>query len=369
MATITRENIGLLNDKIIVKIEKEDYLSSFEKSLKNYSKSATLPGFRKGMVPAGVIKKMHGQSVFTDEVLKTVEKELTKYMDEEKLDIFAQPLPLPENDASQLDVNAPKEYSFAFEVGLKPDFKVADLSSETVPFYKIAVTDEMIDQQVERLRKGYGKKKNPDGGDDDENLEKAELNEEFYKAAYPGKEITNEEELRKEIRSEIENYWDTQSRNQLQHDIYHVLLDHSDIIFPEAFLKKWMETGTEKPKTTEEVEQEFPGFVNQLKWSLINDRIGKEQNIEIGPDDIREFAKKQLFGYMGMNSIETEQQPWLNDYLDKMMKDRKFIDDSYYRIRTEKLFDWAEKQVKKEEKPISAEDFGKIVQEHQHHDH
>jgi trigger factor len=67
MATVTRESIGLLNDKITVKVSKDDYLSSFEKSLKNYSKTANIPGFRKGMVPTGMIKKMHGQAVFTDE--------------------------------------------------------------------------------------------------------------------------------------------------------------------------------------------------------------------------------------------------------------------------------------------------------------
>ena len=95
MATITRENIGLLNDKITVKVEKSDYLPSFEKALKSYSKSANIPGFRKGMVPSGLVKKMYGTSVFNDEVLKSVEKELSNYMVNEKLEIFAQPLPLP----------------------------------------------------------------------------------------------------------------------------------------------------------------------------------------------------------------------------------------------------------------------------------
>src|ERR1700730_19097963 len=99
MATITKENIGLLHEKLTVKLERNDYLPSFEKALKDYSKKANIPGFRKGMVPAGLIKKMYGNSVFTDEVLKTVEKELTTYMSTEKLEIFAQPLPLPENDA------------------------------------------------------------------------------------------------------------------------------------------------------------------------------------------------------------------------------------------------------------------------------
>jgi FKBP-type peptidyl-prolyl cis-trans isomerase (trigger factor) len=365
MATITRENIGVLNDKIMVKIAKEDYFPSFEKSLKNYSKSASIPGFRKGMVPAGIIKKMHGQSVFTDEVLRTVEKELMKYMETEKLDIFAQPLPLAENDARQLDVNNPVEYTFGFEVGLKPEFKVADLSAEKVPFYKVAVTDEMINEQIERLRKAYGKKINTEGGDDDENIEKAELNEEFFKTAYPGKDIKTEEELREELKKEIEGYWEGQSRNQMQHEVYHRLLDHSEISFPENFLKRWMENNTEQPKSKEEVEKEYPNFMNQLKWTLINDRIGADQKLDVTADDIKDFAKKQLFGYMGMQTLG-EEQPWVEEYLNKMMQDRKFIDDSYNRIRTEKLFGWAEGQVQKEEKAISADDFTKMIQEHQH---
>ncbi len=369
MATVTRENIGTLNDKITVKIAKEDYLSSFEKSLKNYSKTASLPGFRKGMVPSGLIKKMHGQSVFTDEVLKTVEKELTKYMVDEKLDIFAQPLPLAENDASQLDVNNPAEYTFGFEVGLKPEFSIADLTKEKITQYKIEATEEMINQQVERLQKAYGKKKDPEGKeDDDDNIEKAEVNEELFKMVYPAKELTNEADFRAEIKKEIEAYWQEQSKNQAQHEIYHRLLDHSNITFPENFLKRWLENNGEQQKTPEEVEKEFPGFVNQLKWSLINEKIAKDQSIEVKPEDLKEFAKKQLFGYMGMQAMG-EEQPWLEEYLNKMMQDRKFVEDAFHRLQTEKIFDWAESQVQKEEKSISVDDFTKMTQEHQHHHH
>src|SRR5579863_3392269 len=147
MATVTRENISPLNDKITVKLAKDDYLPSFEKALKEYGKKANIPGFRKGMVPVGVIKKMYGNSVLTDEVLRTVEKELTNYMVSEKLDIFAQPLPLPENDARQIDVNTPAEYAFAFEVGLKPDFTIADLGKAKLTRYKIELTDQLINDE------------------------------------------------------------------------------------------------------------------------------------------------------------------------------------------------------------------------------
>ena len=93
MATVTRETIGNLTDKLTVKVAKEDYLPAFENSLKKYAKTANISGFRKGMVPASLVKKMYGQGVFSDEVLRLVEKQLQDYMVQEHLDIFAQPLP------------------------------------------------------------------------------------------------------------------------------------------------------------------------------------------------------------------------------------------------------------------------------------
>ncbi len=152
----------------------------------------------------------------------------------------------------------------------------------------------------------------------------------------------------------------------MQHEIYHRLLDHSEISFPESFLKRWLENSGEQQKSKEEVEKEYPDFVNQLKWTLINDRISADQKLDVTADDIKDFAKKQLFGYMGMQAM-AEEQPWVEEYVNKMMQDRKFIDDSYHRIRTEKLFGWAENQVQKEEKPISQDDFTRMVQEHHHH--
>ena len=158
MATVTRENIGLLNDKITVKVSQEDYLPNFDKAVKQFSKAANIPGFRKGMVPAGMIKKMHGQALFADEVLKTVEKELTGYLKAEKLEIFAQPLSL-EKENKQLDFNRPEEYAFDFEVGLKPEFEISPLEpgKTTLTKYKVKVTEEMVDEEVKRLQIKGGK--------------------------------------------------------------------------------------------------------------------------------------------------------------------------------------------------------------------
>jgi trigger factor len=150
MASVTKENIGNLHDKLIVKISKEDYLPSFEKAIKEYSKKANIPGFRKGMVPAGMIKKMYGASVFNDEVFKSVEKELQEYLVKEKPELFAQPLPM-ENDLRKLDMNQPAEYDFPFEIGLKPEITLDALSSAKPTFYKVKTTPKMVDEEVEKL--------------------------------------------------------------------------------------------------------------------------------------------------------------------------------------------------------------------------
>ena len=459
MATVTRENIGLLTDKITVNISKGDYLPSFEKSLKQYGKQANIPGFRKGMVPAGLIKKMYGNSVFTDEVLRTVEKELTSYMSTEKLEIFAQPLPLPENDSRQIDINNPADYSFAFEVGLKPAFSLADLGSAKLTRLKVEVTPEMVEEEVERQRTRNGKMTEPEVVSSDENvlnlqftetdaagqpveggiqkdnsllvkyfneatrpkwmglkkgdfivlqpsqafdekerewvlndlglakedaaaadkffkaeitkvgfIEKAELNEEFFQTTAPGKGITTEEAYRESVKADIQAHWDGQSRNQLQHSLYHVILDQTKIEFPEDFLKRWMQTGGEKPKTQAEVEEEFPSFVNQLKWTLIVDKVVTENGIQANPDDIRDFAKQQLFGYMGMQA-GAEEQPWVAEYVQRMMQDRKFVEDTVHRIQTDKVFSWAETKINPTEKVISVAEFQQEVEAHQHHHH
>src|SRR5574339_591631 len=150
MATVTKESIGLLHVKLSVRLEKPDYLPAFEKALKDYSKKANSPGFRKGRVPASRIKKMYGASVFTDEVLRSVDRELIKYLETEKLNIFAQPLPV-EMDIRQLDMNNPTDYTFHFEVGMKPEFNLPDLSKARVTRYKVKVTDEMINNEITRL--------------------------------------------------------------------------------------------------------------------------------------------------------------------------------------------------------------------------
>ena len=150
---ITRENIDELNAVVKVDIAKEDYSDKVEKILTDYRKSANIPGFRKGHVPMGLVKKQYGKAVLVDEVNKLLQDALNKYLTEEKLDVLGQPLPKPQDD---IDWNSDK-FSFEFELGLAPEFDVKLKGKKAITHYNIVADDKMINEQVERIQKQYGK--------------------------------------------------------------------------------------------------------------------------------------------------------------------------------------------------------------------
>jgi trigger factor len=163
MATVQRENLGTLHEKITVKLGKEDYMPAFEKSLKQYAKTANVPGFRKGMVPAGMVRKMHGPAIFNEEVVKNAGKQLEDYMRQEKLSIFGQPMIMADEKRSRLDMNNPEEVDFAFEVGIKPEFEIEAVKNKAhLTRYKIHVTDKMMDDEIGRIKRRYGKVESQD---------------------------------------------------------------------------------------------------------------------------------------------------------------------------------------------------------------
>ena len=150
---ITREDLDNLNAVVKVDIAKDDYSDKVEKILSDYRKTANIPGFRKGHVPMGMVKKQYGKAVLIDEVNKLLQDALGKYLVEEKLDVLGNPLPKAQDD---LDWDA-EEFSFEFELGLAPKFEVKLDGKKAVTQYKIVADDKMIDDQVKNIQKQYGK--------------------------------------------------------------------------------------------------------------------------------------------------------------------------------------------------------------------
>ncbi len=150
---ITKEQIDALNAVLKVAISKDDYQDKVEKILKDYRKNANIPGFRKGQVPMGLIKKQYGKAVLVDEVNKLLQDNLNKYLVEEKLDVLGNPLP-KQQDNFNWDA---EELAFEFELGLAPDFEVPLKTKKAITHYQIVADKKMIDEQVDRIRRQYGK--------------------------------------------------------------------------------------------------------------------------------------------------------------------------------------------------------------------
>ncbi len=177
---ISKEQLDELNAVVTVDIAKADYSDKVEKILKDYRKNANIPGFRKGHVPMGLVKKQYGKAVLVDEVNKLLQDALNKYLTEEKLDVLGNPLP---KEQENFDWDA-ENYSFEFELGLAPKFEVKLTGKKAITHYKIVANDEMVDNQVKTIQKQYGKLVSKDAAEKEDLVAGTFVNEE--------KEINND---------------------------------------------------------------------------------------------------------------------------------------------------------------------------------
>lgn len=150
---ISRKDTDALNTLITIDIERSDFEDKVKNILSDYRKKANIPGFRKGHVPLGMIKKQYETAVTADEVNKLLQENLEKYLKEENLKILGNPLPVLKEE---LDWKA-QQLSFAFELGLSPEFEVNLNEKNKVTHYQITANDNMINDQIKHYRKQYGK--------------------------------------------------------------------------------------------------------------------------------------------------------------------------------------------------------------------
>jgi trigger factor len=441
-------------------VEKDDYLPAFEKALKSHAKSANIPGFRKGMVPSGVIKKLYGKEILNEEVVKVLENQLYNFMKGGQSHIFGQPLPLNETKIN-FDPNQLTDYEFSFEIGLKPEINI-DVKNIQVTRYKIEVSDETINEEVKYLRIKNGKKEDveaigkkeediidvdfqetdEDGNDiedglsdtlkditmdtfsdaafdllngkkkdetiviqlnkafegenlegvlddlgyefdDDETAEKfvkitidrihqlqiAPIDETLFEAVYPNQEIKTEEEFRAKQRSEFDVLFTKRATTQLHDQIYHYLLEHTQVELPEEFLIRWLQVGSEKEKSAEEAEKAYPNFAKSMRWYLISTQLERDFDIIISEEDMKNYARRHIQSHWGGDYSKEEDTSWIDKFAEKFLDSKAFIRDAHDFILGEKLFLQLENHVQIKEEPIGEKDFFEMIRKHdeQHH--
>ncbi len=152
---VSLQNIDNVSALLTVDMVRADYVENVEKSLKKIRKDAQMPGFRKGMVPMGLVKKMYEKSVIVDEVNKMLGEAINKYIQDNKVEILGEPL--PDESQEQIDFDTMDEYKFLFDLALAPKFEVEVSEADTVDYYDVEVTDEMVDNQSKMYAQRNGK--------------------------------------------------------------------------------------------------------------------------------------------------------------------------------------------------------------------
>jgi len=167
---ITQEKSDDLTATIHIELEQEDYQEAINKQLSDYRKKASMPGFRPGKVPMGMVKKMYGKSIMAEEINKTISEALNNYIIENKLKILGYPLPNTEKSKA-IDFDKQSVFDFFFDIGISPEFELELSDKISIPYYKIKVKDKDVDKAINDVKIRFGTEENPESAEEKDGLQ------------------------------------------------------------------------------------------------------------------------------------------------------------------------------------------------------
>lgn len=156
---ITKKDINALNAELSITVAPQDYETKVESAIKKVQKQASLPGFRPGKVPVGLIKKQYGKSILVEEINKILNESLYNYINDNKIEILGNPMPKEDNT---IDFDSQKEWTFNYELGLSPQFDLKLDNSHSFTYNTVKIDDELVEKYLKDVKRNYGKPSNPE---------------------------------------------------------------------------------------------------------------------------------------------------------------------------------------------------------------
>ena len=335
---------------IQIDINKADYAEDVKKELKNYQHKASLPGFRQGKVPFGMIEKMYGSAVTFDKLNKKVSEALNNHILENKLDVMGYPLSDPDKQ-QPTDPETQETMSFFFEVGLKPEIKV-ELGKIAMNDYNIKASDKEIDETIKRIQEGNKK---------DDKL--PELNEELFKMIFPGKDIKDVETFRKEIATEMERQYVVEAERMFLNNAIDKPVSEVTFDMPDAFLKRWIVANSEGKISEEDVEKNYDNVYSKtFRWQLIEETIAKANpELVLKEEELREFVTKMYFGNLDLAGMDEDMKKRLDGIVDSVLKDENQRENIKNQVADNKVTAFLKKAMKVKVVDTDYEGFVKAV--------
>ena len=398
---IVREQREQNNSLIKVTVGEKDYGDAVEKSLREYKRKANIPGFRPGMVPMGVIKKMYGKGVLAEQSYRQASNAVFEYLQKEGIDYLGDVIPAEEQ--GDFDFENGTEFEFIFEIGEAPEVKLELSAKDKMTYYTIKVDKKMHDDYRSNFLRRFGRLVDTDKVTADEALEvtldngdmkiegayvglismnaeerkpfigkkvgcktqvnvnelyktpaqraavlqvkenelegikpefsleitkirkfaEPELNEEFFKMAFPAGNVKTAEEFEAFVDAEISKELRRESDYLFTLQLRDFLLKKAGLTMPVEVLKRWLYVINEGKFTTEEIEKDFDAFVKLFTWNYLQKYFIKQDNLTVTPEEATAEAKALAQAQFAQYGLPTAPEDMLANYAKKILEDRE----------------------------------------------
>lgn len=327
---VTQNQIDNLNLELTIEIAAADYAEFEKKRLAECRRKADFKGFRKGNVPASMIKRVYGEQCLAEAVNQAVSKALDEHITNNKLHILGEPL--SSEKQPELTWESGNDFTFVFDLGLSPEINVEVSKDDTVPSYTISIAAKDKSEMIENAKKFYEEKK----------------------------EEKSEEDIEKEVTERLKNQFKNEAEWRLSKDIRDFYVNKANVALPEDFLKRWLFVANNGKVTKEDIEKDFAGFVEDFKWQLVRGYLMRKFELKIDENDLEQAAEAFVAYQYAMYGLGNVPQELLKEAAVNMLQDQKQVERLVEQVEDQKVLAKIKEEITLKDTKITSAKFREL---------
>ena len=325
----SKKKIDALNLELTLEITKDDYAEIERKKIAEQKRTAEFKGFRKGMVPESLIRRVYGDRILADAVNQVISQGLQDFIVKEKLNVLGEPL--GSEKQPEVDWKDGNDFKFVFDIALYPEINLEADSTDSVNHYQISLSAKDKSAMKDNLKKYYEDKK----------------------------QEKTDDEIDREVSDRMASEYKSEAEWRLSLDIRRHFVEKAALALPEAFLKRWLAYNNENMKP-EDIERDFPRFLEDFRWQLVRSYFMKKFAFDITKADLEEAAKSYItyqYAMYGMGGVPEE---IIKSSVDQMLSDPKQTDRLAEQVEDGKVLGKLKEVITISKKKITSEKFREL---------
>jgi hypothetical protein len=327
---LEKKQLDALNIELTLNIEKGDYAESVRKKLAQRRRTADFKGFRKGMVPESLVRRVYGDQILAESVNEVISKGLQDFIDENKLRVLGEPL--GSEKQPEVEWKDGNDFTFIFDIATYPEFEVSAGKDDVINKYTISASAKDKAEMTKNLKKYYEDKK----------------------------EEKSDEDIEKELSERLESVYAQQAEWRFSKDVRDYFVAKTKFDLPEAFMKRWLFEANAGKVSKEDVEKDFDGFVADFRWQLVRSAFMRKYDFKVEQKDIQDAAVAYVHYQYAMYGMPNVPEEVVKEAVQNMMQDRSQIDRLVEQVEDGKVLGKLKEEVTVKSKKITSEKFREL---------